>query len=204
MLCIHGCGNDALFKTKGGKDICCKSSNSCPAIRLKNSIGVQKAYDSGDRISPKMVYKNLPSEVKDRMNWNKGKRYADFTYGGKGQHKNALISERGYRCECCGLNTWMAKPIVLELEHIDADRKNNTKENLKLLCPNCHAQTPTWRIGKENTGWKRKKYTDEQMIEAIRASTCLNQVLDKLDLRYGSAGTIIGVMGRYKVNFMGG
>jgi hypothetical protein len=201
MLCEHGCGQNALFQTKGGKNICCKSANSCPAVKLKNSKGVQNAYDSGVRKSAKDVYAALPKDVKEKMNWNKGNRNADFSYGGKGQHKSALISERGHRCECCKLETWLDKPITLELEHTDADRKNNTRENLKLLCPNCHSQTPTWRVGNGHSGWKRKKHTDDVMIDAIKSSTCLQQVLDKLDLRYGSAGTIVGVMSKYKVNF---
>lgn len=200
-LCVHGCGNKALYKTKGGKDICCKSANSCPAVRLKNSIGLQKAYESGSKKPAKQVYADLPDDVKVRMNWNKGNRYADFSYNGKGQHKNALILERGRRCECCKLETWLDKPITLELEHIDANRKNNTKENLKLLCPNCHSQTPTWRVGNGHKGWKRKRYTDKEMIEAIKSSSCLNQVLTKLDLRYGSASTIINVMGKYNITF---
>ena len=199
--CEHGCGNDALFETKGGKKICCKSSSSCPAVRAKNSKGVQTAYNSGIKKPAKEVYADLSAEKKAAMMWNKGNRNADFSYGAKGQHKNALISERGYKCECCGLSEWLGKPITLELEHVDADRKNNTRDNLKLLCPNCHSQTPTWRVGAGHTGWKRKRYTDEEMIAVITSSSCLNQVLNKLDLRYGSASTIINVMSKYKVNF---
>ena len=50
-----------------------------------------------------------------------------------------------YRCECCGLDTWMSNPIPLELHHKDGNRYNNTLENFQLLCPNCHAQTDSWR-----------------------------------------------------------
>lgn len=59
--------------------------------------------------------------------------------------KRRLLKERGCSCESCGLHTWMERPITLELEHIDGNNRNNSKENLKLLCPNCHALTPTWR-----------------------------------------------------------
>lgn len=204
MKCVHGCGQEALFQTKSGKHICAKHTNSCPVIRSKNSIGMQKAYASGERKPAKEVHANLTKEAKDRMTWNKGNRYADFSYNGKGQHKNALLSERGHKCECCELEAWLDKPITLELEHVDADRKNNTRENLKLLCPNCHSQTLTWRRGSGHAGWKRKKYTDIQMVEAITTSTCLNSALEKLDLRYGSAKTLIDVMGKYQINFMGG
>ena len=48
-------------------------------------------------------------------------------------------------CKCCGLTEWMGKSIPLELDHIDGDRENNSLSNLRLLCPNCHALTPTYR-----------------------------------------------------------
>lgn len=48
-------------------------------------------------------------------------------------------------CECCGLSEWNGFPIPLELNHIDGDRHNHLLENLEIICPNCHAQTPTYR-----------------------------------------------------------
>lgn len=62
--------------------------------------------------------------------------------------KNRLISE-GYKkneCEVCGLkNKWQNKPLDMELDHIDGDRTNHLLDNLRMLCPNCHAQTETYR-----------------------------------------------------------
>ena len=47
-------------------------------------------------------------------------------------------------CTMCGLGPeWNEKPLTLELDHIDGDRLNNELSNLRLLCPNCHAQTET-------------------------------------------------------------
>ncbi len=49
-------------------------------------------------------------------------------------------------CKCCGLeNSWNGKKIELELDHIDGDSKNHNLKNLRLLCPNCHSQTETFR-----------------------------------------------------------
>lgn len=50
-----------------------------------------------------------------------------------------------HKCECCGLSTWLGKPIPLELHHRDGDRHNNTLNNFELLCPNCHAFTESYR-----------------------------------------------------------
>jgi hypothetical protein len=49
------------------------------------------------------------------------------------------------RCSACGLTEWMGRPIPLELDHINGVNTDNRIENLRLLCPNCHAQTPNYR-----------------------------------------------------------
>jgi 5-methylcytosine-specific restriction endonuclease McrA len=49
------------------------------------------------------------------------------------------------RCMRCGNTDWLDPPIPLELDHVNGDRHNNRIENLRLLCPNCHALTPTYR-----------------------------------------------------------
>jgi hypothetical protein len=48
-------------------------------------------------------------------------------------------------CASCRLSRWMGGAIPLELDHVDGDRENNCLINLRLLCPNCHALTPTYR-----------------------------------------------------------
>jgi predicted transcriptional regulator with HTH domain len=54
-----------------------------------------------------------------------------------------------HKCESCGGEEWMGKPIPLELDHIDGNHFNNDLLNLRILCPNCHAQTDT-HAGKKN------------------------------------------------------
>jgi hypothetical protein len=61
-----------------------------------------------------------------------------------------LISE-GYKeaiCECCGIKQWNNLPAPLEVDHIDGNNSNHLLENLRILCPNCHAQTHTF--GRKN------------------------------------------------------
>ena len=66
------------------------------------------------------------------------------------------------RCSECEIREWRGKPISLECDHIDGDGSNNILTNARLLCPNCHSQTPTFRAknaknpkGKE---YRRKRY----------------------------------------------
>lgn len=48
-------------------------------------------------------------------------------------------------CSACGGTAWQGGPMPLELDHVNGDRADNRLENLRLLCPNCHALTPTYR-----------------------------------------------------------
>lgn len=52
------------------------------------------------------------------------------------------------KCEDCGIIEWNGKDIVFELDHINGDNTDNKLENLRILCPNCHSQTPTFRNNK--------------------------------------------------------
>ena len=47
-------------------------------------------------------------------------------------------------CELCGIEDWCGKPLSFQLHHIDGNNKNNSVDNLQLLCPNCHSQTDTY------------------------------------------------------------
>jgi hypothetical protein len=49
------------------------------------------------------------------------------------------------RCELCGLDSWKGGPIPLELDHINGVRDDNRLSNLRIVCPNCHALTATYR-----------------------------------------------------------
>lgn len=61
--------------------------------------------------------------------------------------KRRLIKEglKEHKCEACGLAEWVGQPIPIELDHINGERNDNRLENLRILCPNCHAQTSTYR-----------------------------------------------------------
>lgn len=73
--------------------------------------------------------------------------------GSKGSLRFIMIRMgRKFECELCGQGpVWNNQPLMLQVDHHDGNNQNNTPENLRFLCPNCHTQTPTYsnkkRIG---------------------------------------------------------
>ncbi len=106
--------------------------------RIAVEMGVYSPNPSGKGIKKNMSSKSIPiNEILD------GLHPSYQTY----KLKNRLIKEKILEniCSECGLNEWNNKPINLELDHINGVRTNHKLENLRLLCPNCHSQTDTYR-----------------------------------------------------------
>lgn len=67
----------------------------------------------------------------------------------------------GYKCSECGISKYNNKPLTLHLEHKDGNAINNSRKNVCLLCPNCHAQTPTYKgrnLGNGKRFWRNERY----------------------------------------------
>ncbi|MGH2978114.1 MAG: helix-turn-helix domain-containing protein [Solirubrobacterales bacterium] len=62
--------------------------------------------------------------------------------------KQRLIADglKQNRCEECGIARWHKRPLSLCLHHVNGERHDNRLENLVLLCPNCHSQTPNFGV----------------------------------------------------------
>lgn len=59
--------------------------------------------------------------------------------------KKYLIEKEQNICSECGTGSiWNNKKLMLQMDHIDGNPNNNIYSNVRLLCPNCHTQTPTW------------------------------------------------------------
>lgn len=93
-----------------------------------------QGWNVGLKFQPKEV-----TDIKDIL--VEGSHYQSYKL------KKRLIKEglKEIRCECCGLEVWLGRPIPLEMHHINGDNRDNRLENLQLLCPNCHALTDNYR-----------------------------------------------------------
>lgn len=102
--------------------------------------------------------------------------------------KKYLMKEgRGLECEECGISEYNGKPITLQLHHIDGNPKNNSRENLKFLCPNCHSQTTGWCCSPA-----KSDVSDEDLLKALKESSTVKEALSKVSLR-PSAGNYFRV-----------
>ena len=82
--------------------------------------------------------------------------------------KIRLLNE-GYlepKCDICGQSRWLDGEIPLQLDHKDGDKENNSLSNLRLLCPNCHALTPQYRLKDE---FKGETYSNRDNPDGNRA-----------------------------------
>lgn len=142
---------------------------------VKSSFSIAQVLNKLNKIPSGGNYKVVKYNIK-RLNLSdshftgkghlKGKthnwsiRYTDeevFTEDPKHNLSTIRIKERLLRsntlerkCYSCENMSWLSKDIPLELEHKNGNNRDNRIENLTLLCPNCHAQTGTYRGRNKN------------------------------------------------------
>lgn len=56
--------------------------------------------------------------------------------------KDGILEDK---CSLCGISEWLGKRLGIELDHVDGCRTNHKLSNLRMICPNCHSQTKTYR-----------------------------------------------------------
>lgn len=147
--------DDELIKaTRDSKSIC----------SILRKLGLKINGNSHKKIKDRIKKLDLDTSHFTGKGWCKGENHEKFirkhvehpledilvknsTYLCGAGLKKKLIKAKMFEDKCCdcGLQpTWQGKPITLQLHHVNGNRKDNRIKNLKILCPNCHSQTPTY------------------------------------------------------------
>lgn len=128
-------------------------SLTCSSCGIALKSRWQKKYCS-NKCQADAQYQNFKSA------WLSGKLNV-VTKNISGHIKRFLLDTYGHKCMDCGWNKKhpITGKVPVEVDHIDGNADNNTKDNLRLICPNCHALSPSFRnLNKGNGRAWRKAY----------------------------------------------
>ena len=76
--------------------------------------------------------------------------------------RNYLLMRFGHKCSICGTTEWRDQPVPLILDHIDGNAFNSSIDNIRLVCPNCDAQLPTYKARNKGNGRASRRKAMEQ------------------------------------------
>jgi len=149
-FCNHSCS--ATYTNKKRKK---KIYGKCKRFGCENSVSYRSKYCSNKCHSLDKSQKIIDEWI---SNQNSLKRFPT-----KGGIRDWFLDYKGRICSECGIGeSYNKKKLTLEIDHIDGDYRNNYIDNLRVLCPNCHSQTETYRSKNRNSKRDRTKYKNRK------------------------------------------
>lgn len=76
--------------------------------------------------------------------------------------KRYLLEIYGTTCNICGLMEWNNQSMPVIIDHVNGNYQDHRIENIRLICPNCDAQTDTYKGKNKGKGRhsRRKRYQE--------------------------------------------
>ena len=165
--CSRSCSNARKFTSESNrlKSAAAKRYYKSLSDEERKSMALERSKNIDyAKISKTWENKLLLSEF-DKLTWS--------------SMRLRVILEQKSKCYECGCSEWRGSELPLEIDHVNGNNKDNSRENLKALCPNCHSITPTWRgRNKKNT----VKVSDDELLTALRCSDTIHQALNTVGL----------------------
>ncbi len=130
------------FKTKPGPA-------PTKLFRPKHCLNCGKEYKGSGK-----KYCSIACFVKHKLEREFNKRYNEWvTNNGRPPPlksdgfftRKRMLEEQQGVCAICGMEPiWQGKPLIFILDHIDGNRRNNSRNNFRLVCSNCNSQLDTF------------------------------------------------------------
>lgn len=174
-------------------------SNSTAEVCRK--LGISENGGSATRLRQKIVQLGIDISHWSGQAWNRGKTRLDdkricswkdvekiFSADSdvsSGYVRSLVVKKQLIACQCkeCGITeTWNGKPLTLQLDHINGDRRDQRLENLRWLCPNCHSQTNTFCSKNIKS---RTRVANEDLLRALLDAKSVRAGLSKCGLDDG-------------------
>ena len=76
----------------------------------------------------------------------------------RGVIRDYIFNSQNGRCAICGIpNLWNNQELNFILDHVNGDAGDSSRENLRLVCPNCDSQLPTFKSKNKNSARNKRK-----------------------------------------------
>lgn len=173
--CCKSCENE--FIPRYAAQIYC--SRSCSAVvnnskspkrkrtvvRLANCLHCQKELGSkATKYCSILCQRGAETKAKLEIWLETGE--APKASGGANHYiRKHVAEEQEGKCAICSMSPmWNGQLIVFILDHIDGNSENNRRNNLRLVCPNCDSQLPTYKSKNKGNGRysRRERYATGQ------------------------------------------
>lgn len=167
--CCKQCLTQLSYKKRINKF--CSSScaasfnNKVKPKRIKKNIKVNTGFCLFCKIQLNKNKKYCNAQCQQDFIWSQRKEKIlkdGYDDNSRNHHlaKKLLLEQSNNKCNICGLSEWLGQKIPLVLDHINGNSNDGYLSNLRVICNNCDALTPTYKSKNKGNGrhYRRTRY----------------------------------------------